>query len=69
MNIIQIDKNAFLEKNISHYHKDYISYLKYDENNNMLYSSGLDGKIFIHFLDISNQKYIYNFDYCKNNVK
>jgi len=24
---------------------------------------------FIHFLDISNQKYIYNFDYCKNNVK
>ena len=49
-----IDKNAFLEKNISHYHTDYISCLKYDENNNMLYSSGLDGKI-----------YSANFDYIK----
>ena len=49
-----IDKNAFLEKNISHYHTDYISCLKYDENYNILYSSGLDGKI-----------YSANFDYLK----
>ena len=40
------DKTSFPEIILSHYHNDYISCLNYNEENNILYSSGLDGIVY-----------------------
>ena len=69
-----LTKTLFPSLTYSYYHNDYITSIKYNTYNELLYSSGLDGKIYSINVNNNNSKNeilskessIYSIDICEN---